>query len=232
MLKTLRWYRFTNSSPAARSPSRNLRTSLRSRSSSAAGALSTVQTRVTKVGKQKVGEFRRPKVHADGPGCNSRSRLLTRKARRSVIPCRLEGAIRQGFLITVGVDPAGVEEVNAAFAGFAESHSLPAPVRRSVNVALDELLANALSHGGTGRDPCSLTVEVKLDEERVTVILTDDGTPFDPFEREAPDTTLSVEDRPIGGLGLHLVGQLMDQVSYQRREGHNVVVLVKQLVNR
>ena len=108
---------------------------------------------------------------------------------------------------------------------------MPAGVRRSVNVALDELLANALSHAGTGRDPCSVTVEVKLDQERVTVIVTDDGMPFDPFAQNAPDTTLSVEDRPIGGLGLHLVGQLMDQVSYERREGQNVVVLVKHLVN-
>ena len=133
--------------------------------------------------------------------------------------------------MSVGAHPGGVGEVNAAFADFAEAHSLPAEVRRSVSVALDELLANALSHGQTGRDPCSVTVEVELDDERITVILTDDGTPFDPFEQDAPDTSLSVEDRPIGGLGLHLVGQLMDKVSYQRREGHNVVVLVKQLVN-
>jgi serine/threonine-protein kinase RsbW len=132
--------------------------------------------------------------------------------------------------MAVGAHPEGVGEVNAAFAEFAEAHALPAAVRRSVNVALDELLANALSHGPTGRDPCSVTVEVELDHERVTVIVTDDGAPFDPFGRDAPDTTLSVE-RPTGGLGIHLVGQLMDQVSYQRREGHNVVVLVKQLVN-
>ena len=133
--------------------------------------------------------------------------------------------------MSVGSHPGGVGEVNAAFADFAEAHALPAEVRRSVNVALDELLANTLSHGQTGRDPCSVTVEVELDQDRVTVILTDDGTPFDPFGQDVPDTTLSVEDRPIGGLGLHLVGQLMDHVSYQRREGHNVVVLVKQLVN-
>ena len=139
--------------------------------------------------------------------------------------------MRHEFRMSVGAHPAGVGEVNAAFAAFAETHALPADVRRSVTVALDELLANALSHGETGPDPCSVTVEVKLDEERVTVILTDDGTPFDPFGRDAPDTTLSVEERSIGGLGLHLVGQLMDQVSYQRRDGHNVVVLVKQLVN-
>jgi anti-sigma regulatory factor (Ser/Thr protein kinase) len=139
--------------------------------------------------------------------------------------------MRHGFRISVGAHPGGVGEVNAAFARFAEEHALPAAVRRSVNVALDELLANAFSHGLRGRDPSEVTVEVELDEERVTVILTDDGKPFDPFGRDAPDTALSVEERPIGGLGIHLVGQLMDQVSYQRREGHNVVVLVKELVN-
>jgi anti-sigma regulatory factor (Ser/Thr protein kinase) len=140
--------------------------------------------------------------------------------------------MRHLFGMSVGADPAGVREVNTAFAEFAEAHALPADARRSLNVALDELLANALSHGRTGREPCSVTVEVELDQERAIVTVTDDGTPFDPFGRDAPDTNLSVEERPIGGLGLHLVRQLMDQVSYQRREGHNVVVLVKQLVNR
>ena len=139
--------------------------------------------------------------------------------------------MRHGFRMSVGAHPGGVGEVNAAFAAFVEAHALPAAVSCSLNVALDELLANALSHGRTGLDPASVTVEAALDQERVTVVITDDGTPFDPFARAAPDTTLSVEERPIGGLGIHLVKQLMDQVSYQRRKGHNVVVLVKQLAN-
>jgi serine/threonine-protein kinase RsbW len=133
--------------------------------------------------------------------------------------------------MSVGAHPGGVGEVSSALAEFAEAHALTEDVRRSVSVALDDLLANALSHGQTGRDPCSVTVEVELDHERVTVIVTDDGPPFDPFARAAPDTTLSVEERPIGGLGIHLVGQLMDKVDYQRRDGHNVVVLVKELAN-
>ena len=133
--------------------------------------------------------------------------------------------------MSVGAHPGGVGEVNAALAEFAEAHALPEDVRRDLSVALDDLIANALSHGRTGPDPCSVTVEVKLDQERVTVIVTDDGPPFDPFARAAPDTSLSVEERPIGGLGIHLVGQLMDKVDYQRRDNHNVVVLVKELVN-
>ena len=139
--------------------------------------------------------------------------------------------MRHGFRMSVGAHPGAAGEVNAAFDKFAQEHAVPADVRRSVNVALDELLTNALSHGQKGRDPCSVTVDVELDKERVTIIVTDNGTPFDPFGRDAPDTALPVEERPIGGLGIHLVRELMDQVSYERRDDNNVVVLVKQLAN-
>ena len=140
--------------------------------------------------------------------------------------------MRHVFRMSVDADPAGVREVNTAFAEFAEAHAMPADVRRSISVSLDELLANALSHGRTGREPCLVSGGVELNAERVTVTVTDDGIPFDPFARDAPDTTLPVDERPIGGLGIHLVGQLMDQVSYQRQDGRNVVVIVKELVNR
>lgn len=136
----------------------------------------------------------------------------------------------QEFRMSVGAHPGEVEKVNAVFARFAEKYALPDAVRRSVNVALDELLANELSHGLAGRDGGSVTVEVALDQERVIITITDDGPPFDPFGQAAPDTTLSVDERPIGGLGIHLVRELMDEVSYQRRDGQNVVVLVKHLV--
>ena len=137
--------------------------------------------------------------------------------------------MRHGFRMSVGADSAGVARANAAFAEFAETNALPGAVRRSLNVALDELLANELSHGMAGRDAGSVTIAMELDQERLTVTLTSDGPPFDPFGQAAPDTTLSVDERPIGGLGLHLVRQLMDEVSYERRDGQNVVALVKRL---
>ncbi len=138
--------------------------------------------------------------------------------------------MRQEFRMSVCAHPGEVEKVNAVFARFAETNALPGGVRRSVNVALDELLANEISYGMAGRDAGSVTVEVELDQERVTVTITDDGPQFDPFSQAAPDTTLSVDERAIGGLGIHLVRELMDEVSYQRRDGQNVVVLVKHLV--
>ena len=138
--------------------------------------------------------------------------------------------MRHGFRMSVAADPDGVGKVNVAFARFTQTYALPDAVRRSLSVALDELLANELSHGMAGRDAGLLTVEAELDQERLTVTLADDGPPFDPFGHAAPDTTLSVDDRPIGGLGIHLVRELMDEVSYERRDGQNVVVLVKHLM--
>ncbi|HEX6573767.1 MAG TPA: ATP-binding protein [Gemmatimonadaceae bacterium] len=139
--------------------------------------------------------------------------------------------MRHVFRMSVGADPDGVGKVSAAFAEFAQTYALPDAVRRNFSVALDELLANELSHAMAGRENGLLTVEGQLDQDRLAVTLTDDGPPFDPFAQDAPDTTLSVEDRPIGGLGIHLVRKLMDEVSYERRDGCNMVSLVKRLVD-
>lgn len=135
----------------------------------------------------------------------------------------------EGFRMTMGAEIDEVARANAAWADFAEAQALPSGVRRSLNVVLDELLANTLSHGLEGRAEGQVTMEVQLDGDRLVLTLTDDGAPFDPFGRAAPDTTLSVEDRPIGGLGIHLVRQLVDHVSYIRDGDHNVVVLTKHL---
>jgi len=142
-----------------------------------------------------------------------------------------EDEMGPGFRMTIGADGSEVARVNAAFAEFADAHGLPAPVRRSMHVALDELLTNTSVHGFPGREGGEVTVEAKLGTDRVSVTLTDDGRPFDPFGVgvAAPDTALPVEERRIGGLGIHLVRRMMDEVSYHRRADRNVVVLTKLL---
>ena len=134
-----------------------------------------------------------------------------------------------GFRIAIGTGPGEVARVNAAFAEFAAAHALPASVQRSLDVALDELLANTMVHGFAGREGGAVTVAVELHPDRVSVTVTDDGKPFDPFALAAPDTALPVAERPVGGLGLHLVRGMMDEVSYQRRGDRNVVVVAKRL---
>ncbi|MBP5712599.1 MAG: ATP-binding protein, partial [Prevotella sp.] len=62
---------------------------------------------------------------------------------------------------------------------------------------------------------------------RLKFVISDHGTPFDPTEKEDADVTLSVEERPIGGLGIFLVRQIMDSVNYERLKGMNVLTLRK-----
>lgn len=137
--------------------------------------------------------------------------------------------MQAGFRISIGADIAEVARVIAAFGDFADAEGLPASVRRSAFVVLDELLANTVSHGLQGRPEGQVTIDVKLATELLVMTLRDNGNAFDPFARAAPDTTSSVEDRPIGGLGIHLVKQLVDDVSYRREGDHNVVVIAKRL---
>ena len=139
--------------------------------------------------------------------------------------------MRPGFRMTIGADPGAVARVSAALAEFAEAHALPASIQRSMNVALDELLTNTFWYAFSGREGGEVTVDVELCADRLCVTLTDDGKPFDPFGLAAPlpDTAASVEERPIGGLGIHLVRRMMDEVGYQRRTGRNVVTLAKLL---
>lgn len=140
-----------------------------------------------------------------------------------------ESGMPSSFRKSIGADLGGVARVNAAFADFANAHGVSAAVRRGMSVALDELLTNTVSYG-LPDDGGEVTVDVELHPDRLTVTVSDNGTPFDPLGRSAPDTTLPVKERPIGGLGIHLVRRLVEDVSYQRRFDRNVVVLTKRLV--
>src|SRR4051812_26537115 len=108
--------------------------------------------------------------------------------------------MRASFRVSIGADLGGVARGNAAFGDFAEAHAVPDGVRRGMNVALDELLTNTVSYGLAG-DGSEITVEVELCADQLSITLSDGGRPFDPLAQTAPDTTLSVEDRPMGGLG-------------------------------
>ena len=136
------------------------------------------------------------------------------------------------FRMTIGADLGQVAGVGAAFAEFADAHAVPAAIRRSLSVALDDLLNNTIAYGFAGREGGEVRVEVELRADRLCATLTDDGRPFNPLDTAAPDTGLSVEERQVGGLGIHLVRRMMDEVGYQRRGDHNVVTLAKLLTGR
>lgn len=124
------------------------------------------------------------------------------------------------FARTLSNGRAGFPALLEAIETHLESRDVPPGTAAQLMIALDEVISNALDHGGEDHIP---TVEVALDIENgsVTVEISDDGIAFDPLAAPAPDTSLSVEDREIGGLGIHLVRELMDEVAYTHEAGRN-----------
>ena len=99
-----------------------------------------------------------------------------------------------------------------------------------INLALEEAVVNVMSYAYQPGTTGNVNIEAIANETRLKFIISDWGTPFDPTAEKEVDTTLSAEERPIGGLGIHLVRQIMDSINYERIDGMNVLTLRKKLV--
>ena len=111
--------------------------------------------------------------------------------------------------------------------GFGESIGLSPKFIFETNLALDELFTNIISYGYSDKKVHHITVTISLQDNQLLFSIEDDGIPFNPLGIETPDTQLSLEERQIGGLGIHLVRKMMDRVSYQRRIDKNVITVVE-----
>jgi sigma-B regulation protein RsbU (phosphoserine phosphatase) len=122
-----------------------------------------------------------------------------------------------------------IDSVNERIEQFSRNRQVPDSIIGQIRMALDELLNNVISYGYPDENGEILEVATEITPEFVRVIIKDDGIPFNPFTGAEPDTTQSIEDREIGGLGIHLVTNIMDEVDYKREEDKNIVTLVKNL---
>lgn len=119
--------------------------------------------------------------------------------------------------------------VQEHFDTFAEHYGIPEQVRLKMNVVFDELLTNIISYAYQDNKEHDIGIKVELSADRLKVSMVDEGIPFNPLGVETPDTELPLEERKIGGLGIHLVRNMMDKVSYRRRIDKNVITVVEYL---
>lgn len=98
-----------------------------------------------------------------------------------------------------------------------------------MNLAMEEAVVNVMSYAYPEGTEGLVTIEATDADHVLTFTITDSGKPFDPTAKAEVDTTLSAEERPIGGLGIHLVRQLMDSVNYERSDGKNILTLRKKI---
>lgn len=99
-----------------------------------------------------------------------------------------------------------------------------------IDIAIDELFGN-IAHYAYNPDVGSATVRVEVTEEPLAVIITfiDGGVPYDPLKNVDPDISLSAEDRQLGGLGIYMVKKSMDEISYEYKDGKNILSIKKKL---
>jgi phosphoserine phosphatase RsbU/P len=122
-----------------------------------------------------------------------------------------------------------LERFNQTLTEFGQQHGLGPKVMHDLNLVLEEILTNIISYGYTDNREHEIRVNLSAQPGEVTAEVQDDGQPFNPLEAAEPNTTKPLEERTIGGLGIHLVRKLMDGVEYQRQEGKNLLVMKKHL---
>ena len=110
-----------------------------------------------------------------------------------------------------------------------EELSLTPDIVFNLNLVLEEAVANVINYAYPKEEHQSIFLSAKLQDSSIVFVLTDTGKEFDPTMAPEADITLSAEDRPIGGLGIFLIRQIMNQVKYERIEGKNVLTLEKKL---
>lgn len=111
-----------------------------------------------------------------------------------------------------------------------EAVDCPMKAQMQIDIAIDELFGN-IAHYAYNPDVGPATVKVEVVENPTAVMITfmDNGVPFDPLAKTDPDTSLSAEERGIGGLGIFMVKQTMDEINYEYKEGKNILTIKKNI---
>lgn len=149
------------------------------------------------------------KVPASQAAASSEVRLQ----RQIILPNDVQEVPRMAEFIETVCDEAGVDMATAM----------------QLNLAIEEAVVNVMNYAypaGTQGDVC---LAASVQGDTITFVLSDSGTPFDPTQTGEPDLTLGAEDRPIGGLGIFLVRQIMDSVEYRYSDGKNILTLTKNI---
>jgi serine/threonine-protein kinase RsbW len=112
---------------------------------------------------------------------------------------------------------------------FAVEHRLGDDIAYAFSLGLDEVVSNVVKYAYDDSSHHDIAVTLRLGGGWLRAEVRDDGRAFDPLQAPAPDLDAPIEERPIGGLGIHIVRAMMDAVEYRRENGQNVLALAKRI---
>ncbi len=130
--------------------------------------------------------------------------------------------------LTIDAAVENIEKVTAFVNEQLELLNCPIKAQMQIDIAIDELFGN-IAHYAYNPEVGPATVRVDVLQEPLSVIVTfiDNGVAYDPLAKEEPDVSLSAEEREIGGLGIYMVKKSMDEISYEYKDGQNILRIKK-----
>lgn len=124
-----------------------------------------------------------------------------------------------------------IRRISEIIEKFCENNNLPMRILFDINLSLDELLTNIIHYGFGDEKEHTIIVKLSLSENILEITIEDDGKAFNPLNAKPPNLDQSIEDKPIGGLGIYLVKNLMTEINYKRLKSKNILVLTKIVTN-
>ena len=132
--------------------------------------------------------------------------------------------------LTIAAKVENIEAVTNFVNEQLEALDCPMKAQMQIDIAIDELFGN-IAHYAYNPEIGKATVRVEVIEDPLAVTITfiDNGVPYDPLAKADPDTTLSAEERDIGGLGIYMVKKTMDEITYDYQNGQNILRIRKNI---
>ena len=132
--------------------------------------------------------------------------------------------------LTIAATVENIETVTDFVNEQLKAYDCPMKAQMQIDIAIDELFGN-IAHYAYNPDVGEATVRVEVTQEPLAVVITfiDKGVPYDPLAKADPDTTLSAEERDIGGLGIYMVKKSIEDVTYEYKDGQNILKIKKNI---
>lgn len=131
--------------------------------------------------------------------------------------------------ITLPNDVQTVPQLNIFVDEACEAAELDMSTTIKMNLAIEEAVVNVMSYAYPNGIKGAVDIDALVTDDELKFVISDKGTPFDPTQQAEVDTSLSAEERTIGGLGIHLIRQIMDTIHYEHTDDRNMLTLSKKL---
>ena len=137
--------------------------------------------------------------------------------------------VGESLTIEVRNSPDAIAPASARAEAWLQPYQPSPQVESLVFLAFDELVTNCIKYAYDDTHDHTIVFVLAFDDHNLNIDVIDDGRPFDPLSAPEPDLSLQLEDRPVGGLGIHLLRKLADNIVYQRRDGSNRLRITKRI---